>query len=107
VRSGAFSSLRKFDGKDGAFFAGVDPTRIEVCAAACKRMEMAVLPDIELMDMLCLALEVAAGKEPPKNLCKLFDKYQKLLVYSPRGILVRWRDYQTTCDESALALSAN
>lgn len=82
-----FGMLIRDDGK-GAFVAGIDPAEI---LKANESKAMGQVLDIDIMELMALALELAQGKEPPQIpliVENSYDKGRRTIILLPRAAAV-------------------
>jgi len=96
-----FRALRG-NNKDGALFAAVDTDAIGECITRCQPGQV---PDIKLLEMLCMAMEVASGKVPPEGYCK-YDEFSRVLTFMLKIKPVDWVGFRDECNVQAAAMQA-
>ncbi|MCM8761452.1 MAG: hypothetical protein NC933_04920 [Candidatus Omnitrophica bacterium] len=105
LESDSFIPLRSTDNDERAFLACVDPSELKRFSdehtASLEQL------NIRIMEMLCLALELAAGKEPPKlPLIASYDKVKRLVVFLPKAEPVDYEKLKDIYKAQAKALQA-
>jgi len=82
ICSASFAPLRSVPGIRRAFLAGVKPDAIERCCRAAPDGQGSVY--IPLIDMLLIALELAADKEPPHApMVAMYNRSLRVVVFLP------------------------
>jgi hypothetical protein len=103
LASAAFGALRSTTDEQRAFLAAVDPTLIMNAAVYAGPSDVL---NINLIEMLSIALELAAGKEPPRiPMIVSYDSRMRMVIFLPRAAPI---DYETLkkayeADKRALA----
>lgn len=86
IRSKSFEGMGSTPDKKKAFLAGVDTTKVEEAVKAETGSEKAF---VDLVELLTLTLELAAGKHAPDHpLIKSYDKKLRMLILLPQAELV-------------------
>jgi hypothetical protein len=95
IESGVFDTLRGEKEGERAFLAGMDSRiLVELYKARGEFTDRQL--DINIMELLCLTLEVAAGKEPPNTpLVISYDRVNRILILMPSATIA---DYQRLRD---------
>jgi hypothetical protein len=84
LNSEAFNALRSAPGDARAFMAAVDPSELDAFYNEHKD-SMEYQLKIRLMEMLCMALELAVGKEPPQlPIIASYDKELRTVIFLPK-----------------------
>jgi starch phosphorylase len=105
VDSNAFAALRSEPGREGAFIAAVDPA--ELVRYAREHGDSTELLNIKVVEMLCIALELASGKEPPHTpLIINYDKGRRIVVFLPKAEPVDFGKAKSIYDAQKTALAA-
>ena len=95
INSGIFDKLKGAKEGDRAFLAGMDSKVLAELYKANGELTDRQL-DIDIMELLCLTLEVAAGKEPSNTpLVISYDRVNRILILMPSATIV---DYQRLRD---------
>jgi hypothetical protein len=107
VNSDSFAVLRNSEDGDRPFLAGIDPRELMDSYAEYGESTSKQLY-IRLTQILCMTLELAAGKEPPQiPIIESYDRNMRMVIFLPKAELV---DIETLKDnyraESAALASA-
>jgi hypothetical protein len=88
VESGRFRWLTAAAEDEGAFLVGIDPAGLKCSPSDDGKPESFKIPDIDILEMLALAMELATGKEPPSQhpLIASYDKTARQLILLPRAV---------------------
>jgi hypothetical protein len=91
IQSGSFACLRSTPEEARAFLAAIDPSELEKYYRGPR--DAAKELDINLLELLSIALELAAGKEPPNiPIISSYDKARRIVVILPKAAP---KDYDT------------
>ncbi|MCX5667272.1 MAG: hypothetical protein NTY34_03045, partial [Candidatus Omnitrophica bacterium] len=79
VASSSFDSLRSTPTEAKAFIAAIDPAELEAFIKDNK--DPSIHLDVKILEMLSVALDIAAGKDPPNIPMVKLDSYDKALRF--------------------------
>lgn len=106
LNSDAFASLRSTPDEARAFMAAVDPSELESYYKDHKSDTNEQLT-IRLMEMLCMALELAVGKEPPQlPIIASYDKALRIVVFLPKAEPADYEELRRFYNAAQKALQA-
>lgn len=84
ISSDSFADLRSTEAEQRAFLAAIDPT--ELAGYSAKKGAATQILNIELMKMLSIALDLAAGKEPPQMpIIVSYDSKMRKVIFLPKA----------------------
>lgn len=103
INSRAFKRLKSTAGEQRAFLAAIDPTELRKAARD-------IIPggdktlDVEIMEIISIALDLAVGKEPPQIPMVLsYDRALRIIVLLPKARII---DYEVLKDLNSARIAA-